>query len=184
MDRKYLYLIPLYSSSLKEGALVPLQLHLIKDGRSHGQLPALSGQPGAQRFRRADSQDSYPGSLEPIPEGVYVLAAPLWANSSDHHVFFSPALGPVWVGLNPVQPMKRGSFGIHLDANRKYAPGSAGCVVLASMKEIHELLTWWDGQAPSHLVVNWELNYIDRKKWPADLGSYSLSPKEKRKHRG
>jgi lysozyme len=127
-------------------------------------LKVVSGAPGAQRFLLFSDPDSFPGSLQPIPQGRYSIGDIDWAGGKDNysasHVHPTDGIGPVWVPLVGRQSDDRDAFGFHVDWNwiqRRENPGSAGCVCptsLADLKELVRLLREFD---PRLLVVDWGL---------------------------
>lgn len=116
-----------------------------------------SGQPGRQRFRKAGDPDSVPGSMEPIPQGRYTFhKEPEFVNGKDNYTgSWGEGLGPVWHGLRNAQSMRRGSFGLHLDAPG--ASGSAGCIVFRDVDDLKRYVKAWREFRPKELRVDWNL---------------------------
>lgn len=131
-------------------------------------LTVYSGAPGRQNFRLA--ADSPPISNEPIPEGRYKLGDPdaingiNWASGQvDNYTgSWGNGLGPVWVGIHPLKGLltSREALGIHLDANARTSPGSAGCVVVPDQSSLIHLVTWFTKDYPRYLVVDWGLGSV------------------------
>lgn len=126
-------------------------------------LTCYSGASGRQNFRR--KSDAVAGALEPIPEGVYALGPLEWAGKpGDYDTFWSSALGPLWVTIDPDR-----AIGFHLDANALWSFGSAGCVVFPDEPTLKRFVAWWDGDNPPRmLVVDWGLGSVEA---PATRGS-------------
>lgn len=118
-----------------------------------------SGAAGRQVFRKADSPHSVPGSLEPIPQGIYRFdGGPEFAEELDSYDgSWGNGLGPVWHGLENGQKMRRGAFGVHLDSNIGTARGSAGCIVFQSISELRRYVAAWRKARPKELRVDWNL---------------------------
>jgi GH24 family phage-related lysozyme (muramidase) len=116
-----------------------------------------SGQPGRQRFRKAGDPDSVPGSMEPIPQGLYTFhREPEFVNGKDNYTgSWGEGLGPVWHGLRNAQSMRRGSFGLHLDPPG--ASGSAGCIVFRDVDDLKRYAKAWREFRPKELRVDWNL---------------------------
>jgi N-acetylmuramoyl-L-alanine amidase/Putative peptidoglycan binding domain len=123
----------------------------------HETFSVASGQPGRQRFRLATDPNSAPGSMEPIPQGWYDLeGAPEFVSGVNNYTgSWGEGLGPVWHGLRNAQKMRRGAFGLHLDAPG--AAGSAGCIVFASVDDLARYVRAWHATRPDTLVVDWGL---------------------------
>ena len=118
-----------------------------------------SGAIGRQVFRKADSPHSVPGSLEPIPQGIYRFdGQPEFVDELDSYEgSWGSGLGPVWHGLENGQKMRRGAFGVHLDSNIGTARGSAGCIVFQSISELRRYVAAWRKARPKTLSVEWGL---------------------------
>ncbi len=116
-----------------------------------------SGQPGRQRFREAGDPNSVPGSMEPIPQGLYTFhKEPEFVHGKDNYTgSWGEGLGPVWHGLRNAQSMRRGSFGLHLDPPG--ASGSAGCIVFRDVDDLKRYVKAWREFRPKELRVDWNL---------------------------
>lgn len=134
------------------------------DGTRLGVIEVCSGAPSAQHFRQA--AESRPKSLEPVPEGVYVLGDLEWAGGvrGDYAASWGEGLGPVWTDVIPVpgNPTRREAIGIHHDHNRAYAPGTAGCVGLPTLADVKTWAGWWKDThgRPTGLVVDYGLGTV------------------------
>jgi hypothetical protein len=118
----------------------------------------VSGQGYAQNFRKPEDSKSYPGNMEPIPQGNYSIANIDWANGKDNYTgSHGPGLGPVWVALTAQHTDDRGAFGFHLDENISNAPGSAGCVVFSSVSDLKRFVATLRKHDPKTLKVDWKL---------------------------
>lgn len=141
--------------------LYKLKLSIVKDGLEHDSILVCSGSPRKQTFRKALNDNSVSGSLEPIPEGKYNVGNIEWAGTNgDWNASWGAGLGPVWISIIPTVHMNRGDFGFHMDDNILSSPGSAGCVVFRTVAEMKKFLTWFEGTAPSQLIVNWNLGSV------------------------
>lgn len=117
-----------------------------------------SGARGRQTLRRPEDPRSFPGNLEPIPQGRYKIGDIVFANGKDNYEgSFGNGLGPVWVGLDAEFSDDRGAFGFHLDANIGSSPGSAGCVVFRDLGDPKRFVAALRKHNPKVLHVNWKL---------------------------
>lgn len=135
-----------------------LNLHRMQFGAPVGVIGVVSGAPGAQAFRTGAA--SRTGSLEPLPEGRYAVGDIDWAAGKDNYQgSFGPGLGPVWVPLEYAGPGRtaRSAIGAHIDHNREYNPGSAGCVVFNNLKDLQAFVAWLRADNPRTLLVDWGL---------------------------
>lgn len=149
-------MLRLTKGAMDPQGLITFRLGLWVDGIEVRHWATNSGSPGVQHLRTYDDPKSRPGNLEPIPEREYKLG-PLEFAGSDYQTWFSPALGPVWVSIfapGDTDSRYRGAFGIHLDANRRMAPGSAGCVVFPTMESLQDFVNWHKKHDPGLLVVD------------------------------
>ena len=116
----------------------------------------VSGQGYAQNFRKPENTLSYPGNMEPIPQGDYSIGLIEFANGKDNYTgSWGPGLGPVWVALTAQFPDDRSAFGFHLDMNIVTSPGSAGCVVFSSVADLKSFVNALRIHDPKKLSVNW-----------------------------
>jgi len=135
----------------------PLRLALWVDGKESDKVTAYSGAPGAQTFRTLVNERR--GVLEPIPEGTYREVGPLeWAGGvGNYQAQWSSSLGPVVAQLYGERAIM-----LHLDANRSYAPGSAGCVCPIDLPGLKKVVSWWAEGVPEYLEVDWGLGTVAR----------------------
>jgi lysozyme len=127
-------------------------------------LKVVSGAPGAQHFLLFNDPDSFPGSLQPIPQGRYTIGDIDWADGKDNfkasHFHPTDGIGPLFVPIVGRQSDDRDAFGFHGDWNwiqKKESPGSAGCVCPTSLKDLKELVRLLREFDPRLLVVDWGL---------------------------
>ena len=123
-----------------------------------GRLIVNSGNRVSQNFRTLAGQVE--GELEPIPEGVYSDLGPLLFASGtwgDYTARFKAIDSPISLTI-----YHRRAIEFHLDGNRAWAPGSAGCVVFRSMADVEAFVAWHEGFADmmSSLWVNWKLGTV------------------------
>ncbi|WP_293152888.1 MULTISPECIES: glycoside hydrolase family protein [unclassified Microcoleus] len=108
-------------------------------------------------------EDSDAGSLEPIPQGRYVIGDIDWASGKDNydvaHFHQNDGIGPVFVPLikHFTQIDDRDAFGFHVDWNERHSPGSAGCVCPTTMEDLKELVRLLRLYDPRDLFVDWGL---------------------------
>lgn len=136
-----------------------LELSRVVDGIVLDKLPVTSGAPGRQRFETGARSQA--GGLTPLPEGRYRIGPVEWAGGKGNwaKAWPDPGLGPVWIGIEYEAPGRtaRSALGFHLDANIATAPGSAGCVVLATRKDLETLIRWLEGSSIKQMFVDWGL---------------------------
>ena len=145
------------------GTVLELARYDVK-GAHLGTIEVCSGSPAAQVFRKA--ADSFPRSYEPIPEGGYALGDLLFASTrrGDYNATWGEGLGPVWTDVIPApgNPTRREAIGIHEDANRSVAPGTAGCVGLRTREDVKRWVSWWEDAygRPTGLIVDYGLGTV------------------------
>lgn len=84
-------------------------------------IDCISGTPGSEPIH---PERDWPGSLRPIPEGVYKIEKPV----KEPVATSDPAIGPDWIALTPLTNISgRNAFLIHRDWNYAVSPGTAGC---------------------------------------------------------
>lgn len=140
--------------------LEPLRMALWVDGKEADHVLAYSGAPGAQTFRTLANERR--GVLEPCPEGIYREIGGLeWAGGAgNYQASWSPSLGPVVVQIYGERAIM-----LHLDANRSYAPGSAGCLCPVDLAGLKKVVGWWQlGSRPEWVECDWGLGTVNRPK--------------------
>lgn len=132
-----------------------LRLALMEGTKEIDHVLVVSGAPGRQNFRTL--ADQVAGKLEPIPEGVYdEIGEVEWAGGVDNYAAsWGSGLGPVWITLYAPR-----AIGLHLDANRGAAPGTAGCVGALDIATLRIVVGWFRKGKPVRLVVDWGLKSI------------------------
>lgn len=145
----------------RPNGLWPLWLDLYQGSTRMDRLTVVSGAPAYQSFRLA--ADGHPGSLEPIPEGRYEVGAVEWAAGDENWgATWGLALGPWWCTISPLQSMRRGDFGLHMDWNSGSSPGTAGCIAFDTRESARRWLAWRGAQTgPVLLVVDWGLGSVE-----------------------
>lgn len=148
--------------SLNSEGLEPLRLALWDNGKEVDSVLAYSGAPGAQNFRTLRNERR--GLLEPIPEGTYTDIGGLeWNNGEDNYNdYWSSSLGPVVIEIYGERAIM-----LHLDANRVYAPGSAGCLCPVDFAGLKKVVSWWKAGRPKYVECDWGLGTIKRPETPA-----------------
>lgn len=136
-----------------EGGLRVWDLQLRRGQVVVDRVKAYSGAPGRQDL--IDPRQDRAGSQRPINPGRYRIGPIEIAPSGS----WGEGLGSIWIDLiheNPVN--NRRGFGFHLDANRSYAPGSAGCVVFKNQSDLERLCRWLKQRTrPAYLEVTHNL---------------------------
>jgi hypothetical protein len=134
-----------------------LDLALMNGATAVDRVQVYSGQAYAQEFCNPGSDFS--GSMRPIPEGVYQIGVMEYAPGT-----WGDGLGARYAALDVLPQYRannRAAIGLHLDANKAYSPGSAGCVVTATEKVLDRVVSWLDQKSqPDRLVVDYELGFL------------------------
>jgi lysozyme len=148
----------------KDGAgLEVLKVAVYENGVEIGSLPATTGQPNVQYFRKG--RESASGSMEPTPElkRGYKIHDIEWAGGKDNFngAVHSDGLGPwiVWLEEDPAD-CRRSQICFHQDWNRNVAPGSAGCIVFYNNTDSKKFITLLRKADPRTLYVDWNLSYV------------------------
>ena len=153
-----------------ENGLIAFRLGLWVSNREIASLHVNSGAPGLQapsNLREFQDSNSRPGSSEPIPEGEYKVGPPEFATPNSYSGSWGAGLGPVWFDLPPKRKGNRSAFGIHLDENRAFAPGSAGCVVTRTLEDLKTIVKWYDQYKFQELIVDLGLGSIQKPSLPS-----------------
>lgn len=142
---------------LNSEGLEVLRMALWDRGREVNAIRAYSGAPGRQNFRTLAQERR--GVLEPCPEGVYRQIGPLeWAGQpGDYSASWAPGLGPVVIEVYGERAIM-----IHLDANRDYAPGSAGCLCPVDLPGLQSVVAWWQAGRPEWVECDWGLGTVGK----------------------
>jgi lysozyme len=121
-----------------------------------GSWTVCTGQGYAQKFRKAGR--NIPGSMEPLPQGIYEVFDIEWAGGKDNWVVsHGPGLGPVFVPVVCREEKRRGEFGIHIDYNRGSSSGTAGCIGVLDEQDMREIVQHLRKFDPKVLRVEWGL---------------------------
>ncbi len=136
-----------------------LRLEYVKDGEVVDRLSCCSGAPGRQIFRTGE--ESWAGSMEPLPEGQWSVNDIEWASGIDNFEgnIFQSGIGPVTVPVSYVGPgtTGRSAIEIHIDWNYRYSPGTAGCIGMYWIDHMKQLIEWLRDTDPRDLYVDWGL---------------------------
>ena len=166
------YLLVRKGTSRTYSNLLSHTLHLINDKKSLQRIDGVvSGSPERQEFKtRSDPGPA--GSKRLVPEGVYDVAGGVPSAV--------PGVEGLFYGMGP-NPLPRGDFGLHLDANRSSAPGTAGCIGFADNAAFSKFRAWMaTGSPPRKIVVDWGsgslqkssflslLSWFERDEWTFD----------------
>lgn len=155
------------TNKMDANGLMQLQVSLVKNGAVVDQLSAVSGQATKQAFRTADASKS--GSMEPLPEGYWLLGDVEWASGikGDYTKSWpdpNDGLGPVWIAMTPTYKTDRSEIGFHLDNNvSKGMYGTVGCVGVLNKTDLSKLVSWFDDakSAPKLAIVDWSLGTVE-----------------------
>lgn len=141
-----------HANGLKKFALT-----LYSEGRKVKTWIVESGSAGKQVLRTYDDPNSKPGSMEPIPEGVYSVGPIDPAGGKfDWIGSWGPGIGDLWFGIyHSKGDYMRSAFGFHLDENKVWAPGSAGCIVFDTKEEAEDFVEAWRIYSFKRLVVDY-----------------------------
>lgn len=155
------------SGKLDSLGLLEMALEFIARGNVVKAVPVCSGAPGFQFLRAYSDPASKPGSLEPIPEGRYGIGPLEFVGGAFDWVgTWGDGLGDLWCSIIVPEAMSRAggrnSFGFHLDENRAWSPGSAGCVTFATKREAEVWVQHMRKHDPQELVVDWGLGTINK----------------------
>lgn len=140
---------------LNSEGLEPLRMALWENNKEVQAVTAYSGAPGRQNFRTLAQERR--GVLEPCPEGIYRQIGGLeWAGKvDDYSASWAAGLGPVVIEVYGERAIM-----IHLDANRSFAPGSAGCLCPIDLNGLKTVVSWWKAGKPDWVECDWGLGTI------------------------
>jgi hypothetical protein len=134
-----------------------LDLALMNGAIAVDKVQVYSGQAYAQEFLNPAADFS--GSMRPIPEGVYQIGEMEYAPGT-----WGDGLGARYAALDVLSQYRannRGAIGLHLDANKAYSPGSAGCVTTPTEAVLDRVVAWLaQNSQPDRLVVDYELGFL------------------------
>lgn len=166
---KTLIMVP--NGKTDENGLLEFELHAFQGTNHLGYIIVNSGAPGHQNLTKAPGNN---GRLEPIPEGRYKLTPLEWAGGKNNYSKLYPSIAsPIWAGTNAktADGVLR-NIGLHLDGNRSYAPGTAGCIGFRNQAEMQRYVHFndnYEGGDFTDLIVDHGLNSVKRPpdlKWP------------------
>lgn len=164
--QNYIRLTPSYDKNgnlyLIDG-LIAFRLGLWVEGKEIDKLTVFSGGPSKQNkasLKIYSDPMSIPGSAEPIPEGQYRVDPYEFAVANSYSGSWGEGLGPVWFPIIPLGNGRRNDFGIHLDANGSYAPGSMGCIVTSNINDLKIIVEWQKRYKFNLLVVDYSLGTV------------------------
>lgn len=148
--------------SARSSGLQVLHLDLYEGDKRIERLEAVSGAPSYQVFRTGQASRS--GSMEPIPEGRYVVFGTEWAGRpGDWMTSFSQALGP-WINVVENDAnfwTERSELRFHMDWNREHSPGTAGCIAFEDRPTAQRWLDWRARQKGAiKLIVDYGLGTV------------------------
>ncbi|QBQ73107.1 lysozyme [Nodularia phage vB_NspS-kac65v162] len=135
-----------------------LKLDYFKNGVLVDSLNTCSGIASRQYFRKG--VDSVARSLEPLPEGSWRIENIKWAGGRGNwNQVFNSGVGAVSVPLTYISPgsTRRSAIEVHIDNNRKSAPGTAGCVGVYNRADMERFLGWLHDTDPRDFYCDWGL---------------------------
>lgn len=143
--------------------LVLLSVDFFEAGKKYGSVVAYAGQPHAQSFLKGIESEA--GSMQPPPElkRGYKVHDIRWAGARDDwSKELSSALGPwlVWIEEKDKNDSRRREICFHIDWNKSYAVGSAGCVVFETHEMGRKFLELIRKADPKHCFVDWGHGYV------------------------
>lgn len=152
------------TGTTEQGGLRIFALDLYVNGQVKKQWLVNSGQPDSQTKLTYNDPHSYSGDMRPIPEAVYNIGSLEFAGGKfDWNDSWGPGLGDFWANIKPVGgETKRRAFGFHWDENRRRSPGSAGCVVFATKKDVESFVAMMRKYDPEQLVVDYGFGTVPK----------------------
>ncbi|MEA5603715.1 glycoside hydrolase family protein [Nostoc sp. UHCC 0252] len=127
------YLLVVRTGKKDSFGLELLNLLLVdSQGNVKGSVNASSGSGGNQTF--AGPGQTTAGSGDPCEEGLYNLGSEVPGVSA--------GVGAIFIPMNPTFSTTRSAIGLHLDANRRTSPGSAGCITPHTLAEFSTARKW------------------------------------------
>lgn len=168
----------------KPNGLEVLNVDLMKGSTKISSVSAVSGQPDFQAFRLPS--DSRPGSMEPLPEGIWDLGMPKTdpvtkkrpslgilvefasgnrSNLSQNWSHQFDGLGTIYIEMTCRKWTGRGDIGFHLDNNSDTSPGTVGCIGIdydSNLTSLQEFIGWFgdDKIEPHYAIVDWGLGSV------------------------
>lgn len=166
------------------GGLVIFKLQLMHPEVRGKFVYVNSGQASNQKFRAHDDPKAKPGSYEPLPEGRYAISDPIYRSPTET---WPQGIGDRTMPLTPLDFLVggRSAFEIHPDANRPWAPGSAGCPTTENTEDWDRVAYWVKVLGAKVLYVNYGLGKVKLPKGnpapvtttpPEKSGDQSLIP--------
>lgn len=124
------YLLMRPTGRLDQFGGVLFSLSKTVDGKPVDAVLAISGAPGKTAV---PVSHDYSGSMRPCPQGRFKLGGV-------ERGAWGAAIGNIWISVYGTEP--RQAIGIHSDANRGQAPGSAGCVCPLTDADMEQVARW------------------------------------------
>ena len=163
------YLRLIKTNRRDDHGLFVLELAYFKDGQLQDSIPACSGIRSRQFFRTA--AESVPRTNEPLPEGRWTISDVQWKGRRDDFdgPVWSSALGPAKIFMCYEGPgaTRRSHIEIHMDWNKRGAPGTAGCLGIHTVADFKRMLTWLRDTDPRSLYVDWGCGTCPEPQAPA-----------------
>lgn len=139
-----------------EWGCLQFRLDRMRDTVVLDRVIVISGAPYANILHPTDD---YSGSMAPCPEGVYNLG-PV------ERGWFGASIGAIAIELMVQERYRandRSLIFIHEDANRDYAPGSAGCLCPVSASDMEQVAAWFSAARPDSLVMDCGLGFLQSR---------------------
>lgn len=136
------------------------------------QIKTISGIPAAQKRGLLKPEDDFPGSGNPIPEGIYKVGSVISMSAPERGVGHTKI--PVDV-LPDFRVNKRSEILFHDDFNRAQARGSMGCIVTYSDIDMKRIVSWCNQKSrPDMLVVDYNLGLLKKRGVEIGLGKSDI----------
>lgn len=143
-------------------------LQFVNGSKVVDQLKVISGSPAAQRRELPSPEADFPGSGNPIPEGIYKIGPVISMSAPEKGVGYTKI--PV-DALSDFRVNKRSEILIHDDWNRGQARGSMGCDVTYSKADMERIVSWCNQKSrPEILVVNYNKGLLKKRGVEISMG--------------
>lgn len=170
ISENYMKLYPLAENNkiVKDrDGLIVFKLDLISNDSKSKTILVNSGARNSQII--LPPEQDYSGSLRPIPHGEYRIG---WPEKCPYGSW-GEGIGEWWVPLYPISPKhNRTALGIHLDSNREYSPGSAGCIITKTIGDMVSIVEFINNYKPNKLIVDYGFNNKTINNSNTDLESF------------
>lgn len=147
-------------------------LQFVNGNKVVDQLRVISGSPAAQKRELPKPEDDFPGSGNPIPEGIYKIGPIIRMSAPEKGVGYTKI--PVDV-LSDFRVNKRSEILLHDDFNKIQAKGSMGCIVTYSDADMKRIASWCNQKScPGALVVDYNKGLLNKRGVEISLGKSDI----------